>query len=240
LAYPILPKSTASRESSGENFKAALYGKLAQGTPYILKAFGRRLCLNVSFGPGQIAPKRSDGLTSATKGASIVDNSSLALSPRYNDFLFAPICKEANGMHLSVLSALARLNLDPWEEATHLAAMPKADARRALVSTLDLVSGRSWSPSEAEKTAERLVRLLPEQRGDATPAAKDITGVLAQRTNYWLVLMFIAMAISFLWPHHQTPTADAGISTSGAISQSKSGNENITSPVSGDQGAQPR
>src|SRR5712671_908797 len=113
-----------------------------------------------------------------------MDNPSLPLSPKYNEFLFAPICKEASGMHLSVLSALARLNLDPWEEATHLAAMPKSDARRALISTLGLVSGRSWSPSEAERTATRLVRLLPEQREDATPAARQNAGVRAQRTNY--------------------------------------------------------
>src|SRR6266481_5090150 len=131
-------------------------------------------------------------------------------------------------MHLSVLSALARLNLDPWEEATHLAAMTKADARRALVSTLDLVSGRSWTPSEAEKTAARLVHLLPEQRVGATLAAGGIAGVRSQRTNYWLVWLFIAMAISFLFPHHQAPTVDAGISTSDVISQSKGGGENIT------------
>jgi len=52
-------------------------------------------------------------------------------------------------MRLSVLSALARMDVDPWEEATRLAAMPKAIAERTLVSTLDLVPGRSWDPSEA-------------------------------------------------------------------------------------------
>ena len=54
-----------------------------------------------------------------TRGGFAVDSSPLALSPtaRYNDFLFATVCEEANGMQLSVLSALARLNLDPWEEA---------------------------------------------------------------------------------------------------------------------------
>ena len=158
-----------------------------------------------------------------------MDNFSSPLSPKYNEFLFAPICKEANGMHLSVLSALARLNLDPWEEATHLAAMPQAHARRALISTLDLVSGRSWSPSEAERTASRLVCLLPEQRKGATPAMGDIAGVRAQRTNYWLVWLLIAMAISIL-SLRQAPTADPRISTS-----AKSGIENITPPVSGDQ-----
>ena len=114
-------------------------------------------------------------------------------------------------------------------EAIHLAAMPKENARRALISTLDLVSGRSWSPSEAERTASRLVCLLPEQREGATPEAGDIAGVRAQRTYYWLVWVFIAMAISIL-SLRQALTADPGISTS-----AKSGIENITPPVSGDQ-----
>jgi hypothetical protein len=51
-----------------------------------------------------------------------------SFTSRYNHFLFAPICEEANGMRLSVLSALARMDVDPWEEATRLAAMPKAIA----------------------------------------------------------------------------------------------------------------
>src|ERR1700730_18405220 len=38
----------------------------------------------------------------------------------------------------------------PWEEATRLAAMPKAIAERALVSTLDRVLGKSRNPSETE------------------------------------------------------------------------------------------
>ena len=74
-------------------------------------------------------------------------------SSRYNDFLFAPICEDADGMRLSVLSALARMDVDPWEEATKLAAMPKAIAQSTLISTLELLSGRSWKPSEAELVA---------------------------------------------------------------------------------------
>src|SRR6202040_2817467 len=87
------------------------------------------------------------------------------LTSTYNHFLFAPICEEANGMQLSVLSALARMDVDPWEEVTRLAAMPKAIAERALVSTLDRVLGKNWNPSETEVIAARLVQLLP-RRGE--------------------------------------------------------------------------
>src|ERR1700726_749594 len=108
-----------------------------------------------------------------TKDGSIMDNrlSVLSVTSRYNQFLYAPICEEANGMQLSVLSALARMDVDPWEEATRLAAMPKAIAKRALVSTLDRVLGKSRNPSETEVIAARLVQLLPQpgQGGTIVP-----------------------------------------------------------------------
>ena len=65
-------------------------------------------------------------------------------------------------MRLSVLSALARMNIDPWEEASRLAAMPKAIAEKTLLSILDRVSGRSWKSPEAAAIAARLVGLLPQ------------------------------------------------------------------------------
>jgi hypothetical protein len=46
-------------------------------------------------------------------------------------------------MQLTVLSALARMDVDPWEEATRLAAMPTAIAERTLVSTLDRGSAKT-------------------------------------------------------------------------------------------------
>ena len=51
-----------------------------------------------------------------------------------NDFLFASVGDEQNGMPLSVLSALTRLGVDPWEEAARLAALPKALAVEAMAS----------------------------------------------------------------------------------------------------------
>jgi hypothetical protein len=152
--------------------------------------------------------------------------SASGLNSRYDSFLFAPICDEPNGMRLSVLSALARLNLDPWEEATHLAAMPKADARRAMVATLDQTSRRSWAPSEAEDTAARLVRLLPEHGDGVTSPAREIAGVRAQR----LMWLFFAMAISFLSPHpHATTTHIDSASTSAVASPIKN-NSATTQP----------
>jgi hypothetical protein len=66
-------------------------------------------------------------------------------------------------MQLSVLSALARMDVDPWEEAARLAAMPKTIIGRTFVSILDSVPARSWNRSETKATTARLVRFLPDQ-----------------------------------------------------------------------------
>jgi hypothetical protein len=159
-----------------------------------------------------------DAFIDVTKGGSAVDTLPSASIPpsRYNDFLFAPICEDADGMRLSVLSALARMDVDPWEEATKLAAMPKAIAQSTLISTLELLSGRRWKSSEAELVAKRLIQLLPEGAESPKTATGEIAAVHAQRTGYWLVWLVFAVAISFLSPHHQA-TTDADRSKSRPI-----------------------
>ena len=132
-----------------------------------------------------------------TKGDFIVDErpSVSSFTSRYDHFLFAPICEEANGMQLSVLSALARMDVDPWEEADRLAAMPKAIAERTLASAIDQVIGKSWNPSKTEVIAARLVQLLP-QRGEGTTVAQTETARVGAQRTYWLVWLGFALAIS--------------------------------------------
>lgn len=130
-------------------------------------------------------------------------------------------------MRLSVLSALARTNVDPWEEATRLAAMPKAIAETTLLSILDLVSDRSWKSPEAAAVAARLVRLLPRPgEAAAIAATATATTATAHRKNYWWLWVGFWVAMSLMMPHHQAPTTNAGAVTSesGAPSQVKSGN----------------
>ncbi|HEX2633070.1 MAG TPA: hypothetical protein VHM22_09695 [Bradyrhizobium sp.] len=148
------------------------------------------------------------------------------LSASYDDFLFAPVCEDPNGLRLSVLSALARFNVDPWEEAARLAAMPKQIAETTLLSILDLVSGRSWKSSEAAAAAAQLVRLLPrldEATATATATADARTGT-AHRTNYWWLWLAFWIAMTFMMPHRHTPPPNPTTSTSdsGATSQFKS------------------
>ena len=177
-----------------------------------------------------------------TKGLFLLGNSTSfsSLPSRYDGFLFAPVCEDANGTRLSVLSALARMNVDPWEEATRLAALPKASAQKALVAMLDLVAGVSGKLPDAASIAARLVELLPQQDDGATAAATDVAGrgaPPAQRINYWLLWLGLAIAMSLMSQHqHATPT-DAGVtqSQSGKTSQSQNSSTDSAHPATGDQ-----
>jgi hypothetical protein len=50
------------------------------------------------------------------------------LGSEFDEFLFAPIGKDRNELLLSVLSALARMDVDPWQEASELARLPREAA----------------------------------------------------------------------------------------------------------------
>jgi hypothetical protein len=170
------------------------------------------------------------------KGGSAVEKrrSNTGLPSRYDEFLFASIREEANGMRLSVLSALARMNLDPWEEATRLAAMPRVSAERTLVSTLGLASDKTCDPSEAESIAARLVRLLPrpqQQRRSVAIATRDRAAFGGQRVLYWMMLL--ALAMSFLSQHEARtdPGASAPApTTSQTTSDGRSGTLSRSEP----------
>ena len=114
------------------------------------------------------------------------------------------------------------MDVDPWEEATRLAAMPKAIAERTLVSTIDQVLGKSWKPSETEVIAARLVQLLPH-RGECGTIAPTETARVGTQRAYWLVWLGFALAISLLSPRHQVTDAGGSTAKSSATSQVESG-----------------
>ncbi len=138
----------------------------------------------------------------------------LNVTSAYDAFLFAPILDESGAMRLSVLSALARMNVDPWEEAARLATLSTSDARTCLVSMLNLFPGHPQSSPETESVATRLVALLPKTRAATTAKTATITGGHEPRINYWLVWLCLGIIMSFLSPHQPAKTTGAGDSAS--------------------------
>lgn len=79
----------------------------------------------------------------------------------FDDFLFAPIGDTADQMPLSVLSALTRLNLDPWGEASELSKLPQDKAIRRLAGLIALLPALPSGKIDSAVAATRLVALLP-------------------------------------------------------------------------------
>lgn len=78
-----------------------------------------------------------------------------------NEFLFAPVGAEPNGMTLSLVSVFARLGNDPWREAARLAGLAKPAAIDSLARTIAGMPMSVWPLPAATIMATRLITLLP-------------------------------------------------------------------------------
>jgi hypothetical protein len=81
----------------------------------------------------------------------------------FDSFLFAQIGDDEKGMTVSVLSAFARLDRDPWYEAAELAKLPREVAAARLGATISALGGVTLSALELGTVTTRLVALLPSQ-----------------------------------------------------------------------------
>lgn len=88
---------------------------------------------------------------------------------RFNDFLFAPIGEERSGTTLSVLSALARQDVDPWERAAHLNRLPAPAAVRELAALLAALPEEVSAGAAPAALAARLIALLPQRSAAQKP-----------------------------------------------------------------------
>jgi hypothetical protein len=79
---------------------------------------------------------------------------------QFDRFLFAPLDEDGE-TPLSVLSALARQDIDAWQEAARLNQLPKDSAINSFASTIWKTNSERWSPSDASIVAAGLVELLP-------------------------------------------------------------------------------
>ena len=78
-----------------------------------------------------------------------------------NDFLFAAVGIQQNGMTLTVLSMLAQQDVDPWDEVARLLARPKQEAAARLASRIWAASVVLPDGREVSALASDLVGLLP-------------------------------------------------------------------------------
>jgi hypothetical protein len=130
---------------------------------------------------------------------------SLGHSP-YNAFLFAAVGEEQVGVPLTVLSALTRLGLDPWEVAARLSDLPRETATEALTTMIATLPEGDWKLSESGAIAARLVHWLPGQSAQSIPpveAEHMDDKKMKSGLGIWLAWGVLAVALLFLALHLQ-------------------------------------
>ena len=85
---------------------------------------------------------------------------------RYTAFLFTVVGTETrdapnSGEDITVLTALTRIGIDPWEEAARLAVLPRDEAAQSLAATFINLPDTRWARGDATGTARRIVDTLP-------------------------------------------------------------------------------
>jgi len=133
-----------------------------------------------------------------------MESAIMALRPEYamhhsglEDFLYAPIWEERNGSALSILSALARLGLDPWQEAARLVDLPDDAATPELAAILARLPLPGPERPDYAALARRLVAFLPRHNAPR-PAAVQGQGQDGTSRSDTRIALLLALAATGL------------------------------------------
>ena len=135
----------------------------------------------------------------------------------FDEFLYATIGEENNGMLLSVLSALARLNVDPWDEASRLARLPRESATRFLESVIAGLPSGSSARADPQMHAKRLSALLPDSMTTSSYRSDPISPValtvdrrnLVRYVAYYAALAALFFGAQWVMEHSHTAAPSA-------------------------------
>jgi len=146
---------------------------------------------------------------------------------QFDAFLYAAVEEDDKGGFLSVLSALARSDLDPWAEAGILSRMSPENAIQRLAFLISTLPGRTLADVNYRTIAARLVALLPSGASfnivgrDATPHAAALPTLAPL---YLILITMVLLAFTFA---RQDIDADHQ-SSPGIAHSSHSGNASST------------
>ena len=113
-------------------------------------------------------------------------------------------------MLVSVLSGLARSDVDPWQEAARLAELPGETATQRLASLIGALPDRAPCIQNSRTIAARLVALLPRSLGSSglSQGASHSAWAVMNSRPWWIyvVVMSFVLGSQFLIASHQLPT----------------------------------
>jgi hypothetical protein len=138
--------------------------------------------------------------------------SSPPLGSEFDDFLFALVGEDGNGMPLSVVSVLARMDLDPWVTAASLADLPVETAAQKLAVWLDALSDPALKPASPNTRAVRLIALLPRRATLNSPPPVTETGAVAAvrsraliKAIPFVIYVILSLGIQFVIARREPP-----------------------------------
>jgi hypothetical protein len=121
------------------------------------------------------------------------------LGSQFDNFLYAPVAEEGNGMLLRVVSVLARSNLDPWEEASRLARLPADTAIRKLAALIAAMPRGSSARPDPRTVATLLIPLLPRPIRVSPPEPEAaIPALSAHKSRALTSIVIYALVMLFL------------------------------------------
>ena len=123
------------------------------------------------------------------------------LGVEFDAFLFAPVFDDKAEAPLSVVSALARLDLDPWEEAADLSQLPSETAGQRLASLLAQLPGGPPVHPGLEGVAPRLIALLPrnnKSQGSSRAGSLPIHAVKLTAFTTIILVIYVLASVALL------------------------------------------
>jgi hypothetical protein len=119
----------------------------------------------------------------------------LRRDPAFQRFLGASVGKDANGTKVTVLSMLARLGVDPWDEAADLSAMPEGPAGHKLEALIARFRDVPTLVADRGRIASDLVAFLPRPPTAATvrPGGATARPALPRfgAPLYWIIVTIL-------------------------------------------------
>jgi hypothetical protein len=139
------------------------------------------------------------------------------LGPDFDAFLFEAVGEDRNGLPISVVSLLARMDLDPWKEAACLADLPAEAAAQKLA----LLLAASPTQTDCGSSAARLIALLP-RRANFDGRSLEVVNAGASTHSGLVIMRALVFAIWLIWlfgvqtliaPHAAPERADVAQTT---------------------------
>jgi hypothetical protein len=115
----------------------------------------------------------------------------------FERFLYSSVGQDEEGLPLSVLSLIARQDVDPWDEAAKLSQLPEKAAVMQLVSLLGPPADQPADLQERTLIAARLIALLPP-RCVAPRSVRNALAELVPRKYSAMVYYSIASVVIYV------------------------------------------